>query len=216
MPENNQRGNIKKILAAFGVVGPLIAIIGSITAMLASASWFNWLNNHLSDLGHPFMIGGSHGIPGSNPAATFFNGGLIIGGFVTLLFAFRIIIDQREKSSRLGILGGLVFAIATIFLMFVGIFNEASGSIHFAFSVMFFAALLMAGILYGSRLIRESDTRLIGYIAIISAIISGFLWTLTFGFPEIPPWTAFAIPETVSALTSFLWIALLSIRMIKH
>lgn len=215
MYRNAQRGKIQKTIAIGGIAGPLMIIIGSLAAIMVSASWFSWLSNHISDLGHPFMVGGSQGTSGINSASIFFNGGLIIGGFVILLFAFLLILYEHEQSSRLGILGCSVLATGSIFLVLVGIFNESAGILHFLVSAMFFVCLLLGGLLYGARLIQTPDTRLIGYIAIISAVISGILWVISFGFPQLAPWTAFAIPETFSVLTSFLWMGMLSIRILK-
>lgn len=212
---NSQRGRIQKTIAIGGIAGPLAVIIGSLAAVMVSASWFSWLSNHMSDLGHPFMIGDSQGTSGINSASIFFNGGLIIGGFVVLLFAFLLILYEREQSSKPGVLGCSVLATGAIFMILVGILNESAGPIHFIVSVAFFACLLLGGLLYGVKLTRTSDTRLIGCVAIVSAIIGSILWTISFGFPQLAPWTAFAIPETVSVLISFVWIGMLSIKIIK-
>lgn len=220
MTGNSQVSRIRKNIPILGIAGPLVVAFSTIAALMVSLSWFSWLGSHMSDLGHPFMMGGSQGTAGFNLASVFFNSGLVLGGIIMFVFALLLILIEREKSSLIGMAGCSLLALGAVFMMLVGILNEAAGPVHFIVSVIFFAFLLLGGLIYGFRLIQKPsnriDARLAGCIGIISAITGGVLWSLSFGFPHITPWTAFAIPETISVVMSFAWIILLSISMLRQ
>jgi hypothetical membrane protein len=189
-------------------------LIGILAAILMSASWFNWVTKALSDLGHPYMLGGSGGDPGVNYAAPIFNGSLIACGLITLPLAIRLIVLQRGLKSALGILGGILLIIAQVFLIGIGIFNEAFAGIHFAVSVGFFVNILLFGLVYGVMMMRVQKTRLFGIYTFILAFASAAIWILY--FTPFSPWTGPAIPETISAVATLAWVFPLCIRLYRQ
>jgi len=200
--------------AIAGIVGPLVAFIGIAVAIFMSASWFNWVNSALSDLGHPYMLGGSGGIPGLNLAAPIFNLSLIACGLITLPLAFRIIVLQRDLKSILGLLGGILLIVAEVFLIGIGIFNESAGSIHFWVSVGFFVNILLFGLVYGIMMMRAQKTRLFGVYTFMLAFVSAAIWILY--FTPLKPWSGAAIPEVISAVATLAWVFPLCIRLYRQ
>jgi hypothetical membrane protein len=194
-----------------GIIGPLIAYIGIAVAILM-ASWFNWFDHALSDLGHPWMLGGSDGIPGINNSAPLFNASLIIAGLFTLVLTIWLIRYQYFERSVIGLIAAILLTIAQFFLIAIGVFHEGFGSIHFAVSVGFFVTLLLAGMIYGIRLMQEKSTQIFGILALILALISAIIWVAYYTIPL--PFTGQAIPEIISAVTAFIWVFPLCIRLI--
>lgn len=194
-----------------GIIGPLIALVSIIIAIYL-APWFNWFTNALSDLGHPWMIGGSNGTPGYNPSAPVFNTGLILAGLITLILTVWLIRYQFFERSIIGIIAAIILTIAQFFLIGIGVFHEGFGSVHFTVSLGFFVTLLIAGMIYGIRLMLESPTRLIGAIALILALISAIIWVAY--YMNLLPFTGVAIPEIISAITAIIWVYPLCFKLV--
>jgi hypothetical membrane protein len=76
----------------------------------------------------------------------------------------------------------------------------------------FFVTLILAGIIFGIRLMLEKQTRIFGIFAFILAIISMLVWVVYYlGFTIF---TGVAIPEIISALAAIIWVIPLCIRII--
>lgn len=196
-----------------GILGPLIALIGIIAA-IAISPWFNWFTNALSDLGHPTMIGGSNGVPGLNPAASIFNTSLILSGLFTLVLTLWLIRHQLFEVSVIGVIAGILLTIAQFFLIAIGVFHEGFGFTHFVVSLGFFVTLLLAGMIYGVRLMQEKHLQLIGIIAFILALISALIWVAY--YLSVLPFTGVAIPEIISAITAIIWVYPLCILLLMQ
>lgn len=194
-----------------GIIGPLIALIGIVAAILVSP-WFNWFTNALSDLGHPWMLGGSNGTPGLNPAAPIFNTSLSFAGLITLMMTVWLIRHQVFERSVIGIIAAILLTIAQFFLIGIGIFHEGFGYTHFVVSVGFFVTLLIAGMIYGVRLMQERHLRLIGIMAFILALVSALTWVAY--YLNVLPFTGVAIPEIISAITAIIWVYPLCILLL--
>jgi hypothetical membrane protein len=194
-----------------GIIGPLIAITGITVAILISP-WFNWFDNALSDLGHPWMLGGSNGVPGYNPAAPIFNAGLIITGLITLVLTLWLIRYEYFERSSLGVIAAILLTISQFFLIGIGVLHEGYGNLHFIVSLGFFVTLILAGIVFGIRLMLEKETRIYGIFAFILAFISMLVWVVYYlGFTIF---TGVAIPEIISAIAAMIWVFPLCIRII--
>ena len=194
-----------------GIIGPVIALIGIALAIWVSP-WFNWFNNALSDLGHPTMLGGSNGVPGLNPAAPIFNTSLILTGLVTLILTVWLIRYQVFERSIIGVVAAILLTISQFFLIGIGVFHEGFGYTHFIVSVGFFVTLLIAGMIYGVRLMQEKHLRIIGIMAFILALISALIWVAY--YLTLLPFTGVAIPEIISAVTAMVWVFPLCVLLI--
>lgn len=212
MKENSLFGKLtsSRFAAVCGILGPIVALTGILVAIGMSASWFNWFDNALSDLGHPYMLGGTSGIPGVNLAAPVFNIGLIACGIITLPLAFRLIL-QKDHKSILGSIGGALLLTSQFFLIGIGVFSEAFGDLHFYVSVGFFVTVLLFGMLYGITMILEPETRWMGIMAFILAFIGAVFWAAY--IVGLVPFSGVAIPEIVSAAAVIVWVIPLCVRL---
>ncbi len=194
-----------------GIIGPLIAISGIAIAIFVSP-WFNWFANALSDLGHPWMLGGSNGTPGYNPAAPIFNSALSLAGLVTLVLTIWLIRYEYFERSTFGVIAAVLLMVSQFFLIGIGIFHEGYGELHFIVSLGLFVHLIIAGMLFGIRLILDKETRIFGISAFILAFISMLVWVLY--YLDLTVFTGVAIPEIVSAIAAMIWVYPLCIRII--
>ena len=215
MKDNSLLGKFtsSRFAAVCGILGPLIAFTAILVAIGVSASWFSWFDNALSDLGHPFRLGGSSGTPGVNLAAPIFNSGLIACGIITLPLAFRLIL-QRDHKSIIGSVGGIFLLVSQFFLIGIGVLNEAFGDLHFIVSVGFFVTVLLFGMIYGVTLALASETRWFGVVAFLLAIVGAVFWVAY--FLDLVPWSGVAIPEIVSAAAVIVWVIPLCIRLYRR
>ncbi len=212
MKDNSLLGKFtsSRFAAVCGILGPLIAFTAILVAIGLSASWFSWFDNALSDLGHPFRLGGSSGPLGVNLAAPIFNSGLIACGIITLPLAFRLIL-QRDHKSIIGSVGGVFLLVSQFFLIGIGVLHEAFGDLHYIVSVGFFVTVLLFGMIYGVTLALSSETRWFGVVAFLLAIVGAVFWVAY--MLSLVPWSGVAIPEIVSAAAVVGWVIPLCIRL---
>ncbi|MFX0077748.1 MAG: DUF998 domain-containing protein [Candidatus Hermodarchaeota archaeon] len=200
--------------AICGILGPLIGFASIAIAISLSPSWFNWWTNALSDLGHPGMLGGLNGTPGLNPAAPYFNGGLILTGIVTIIFCTHLLMFFYLRRNIIGIIGTFLFMISMTLLALVGVYHEALLLPHAIAAMGFFFTLFICTIILGIALVRIPSTRIEGIIALIMGVIITI--TLFVGFSDLAPWTGAAIPEIILAIAGFIWIVPVCIRMYQR
>ncbi|MDO8123613.1 MAG: DUF998 domain-containing protein [Candidatus Hermodarchaeota archaeon] len=200
--------------AICGILGPLIGFASIAIAIGLSPTWFNWWINALSDLGHPAMLGGLNGTPGLNPAAPYFNGGLILTGIVTIIFCTHLLMFFYLRKNIIGMIGTFLFMISMAFLALVGVYHEALLFPHAIAALGFFFTLFICSIILGIAFVRNPSTRIEGIIALIMGVIITI--TLFVGFSNLVPWTGAAIPEMIMAIAGFIWIIPVCIRMYRY
>jgi len=152
--------------------------------------WFSWSNNALSDLGV------------SGPAATIFNSSLIVGGTLSFIFSLGV---RKVLPSKFGWLGVILFAVASLSLIGIGVFPETAGRIHTYFSTAFFALLGLSLLANGSALLLSS--RKLGSFTILLGVVSGVVWLF--------PHRGVAIPEFISALGGSIWSAVMGAKLLR-
>ena len=180
---------MQRIGAASGVLAPIFAFICIVIA-IATYPQFSWINNALSDLG---IIKGVTGIV--------FNFGLVACGFLSFNFALFGMYPSF-RGNLLGKIGTGVFAIATIALICIGIFNESFSPTHYLVSVAFFVFLpISLLIITGAFAVRHQARMAI--FTIFVAIIAAAPWVLHF---LIHYASDVAIPEIISGLAGATWI----------
>jgi hypothetical membrane protein len=170
--------------ALLGLVAPLIAIF-FIAVSIALSPWFNWGTNALSDLGHS----------GNSEVAPLFNFGLLLSGFLTIVFAVKSFRNHAKYTSYVLTLVGLA-------LQLVATFDEVYKPLHFQVSVLFFVALGFASISY---FIEKRSV-----LAIAALIIGAVSWIL-YGL-EIYS-AGIAVPETVSSMATVTWVMLAALKI---
>lgn len=178
-----------KTASILGVISGVWSVI-SILIAISVSPWFSWVSNALSDLG-------------VSPAALIFNQGLIVSGFLALIFAlshFKIV-----KSSLGGRVGNVFLVLAAVSLIGIGVFTEDFTPHHFIFSVLFFVFVLFAFLSYGAGFLFEMNCKWLGVYCIVFGVIGIIAWAL-------PVWDGVAIPEAITAFPAALFIAILGLK----
>lgn len=191
--------------ALVGFLAPLVALICIFVAIAISPD-FLWTDNALSDLGHYTRID-----IGPNPEirAIIFNSGLVITGIMMLIFTLPLVKNMEKPLTKFGM---LVFVIAELFLIGIGIFSENFGSIHFLVSVGFFFSFPFAMWFVGIDWMWRGKIRAFALLSIALPFGSIFLW-----YQQVvaPIWSGVAIPEMVTALTAICWIWAINLFIIQ-
>ncbi len=190
---------LKKIGAACGLAVPIVAFTCIGIAIISYAE-FSWVNNALSDLG---VVAGITG--------PVFNSGLFTAGLLGFLFAVMGLFSYF-KGSNVGRAGAMVFAVATIWLMAIGIFNESFRPIHYIVSVLFFVTLPIAFWVITAALYLRRKVGL-AVFTLVASFVAAAPWILYYTIHYVPN---VAIPETISGLTGSIWVIIISIKMLKN
>ncbi len=189
---------LQKTGAACGFALPIIAF-GAITAAILSWNQFSWTQNALSDLGV---------VPGVTAAV--FNSGLFIAGVLGLLFSVLGLFSYF-RDTKVGKVGALVFGVATVWLIAIGIFNENFRPTHFIVSVLFFATLPIALWVITAALYKRREVKL-AIFTLVASFVAAAPWILLYTIHYVPN---VAIPESISGLTGCVWVVVLSYRVLK-
>jgi hypothetical membrane protein len=184
--------------ASAGIVAPIIGF-SCILIAIASYPSFSWTDNALSDLGI---------IPGIT--GPLFNFGLVVSGVLALNFALFGLLTYFEKS-WVGKIGAAVFAVSTLALIAIGIFNESFSPTHYLVSVAFFmltplSLFIMTCALW---LVKQRGTAV---FTVLVGVVAALPWLLLFAFNYVPN---VAIPESVSGIAVSVWAIVLGKRMLK-
>lgn len=183
------------------ICGGIAPFVTFACILLAVASYpeFSWTNNALSDLGI---------VPGVT--MILFNGGLIIGGILFTLFAYGLFSFMRE--SLLGRTGAFVFALATISIICIGIFNEHFRPTHFIVSVALFTFMPISFfILTGAFWTNRQKSLSIFTLAV--GLTAAAIWILEYTIWYVPH---VAIPEFTSGLLGATWVLVIVNKMLKN
>jgi len=170
--------------ALFGLVAPLTAIIFIVVSIVLSP-WFSWGSNALSDLGHSV----------DSEVSPLFNFGLLLSGFLTILYSITSFRNHAKYTSYFLVLTGLS-------LQLVATFDEVYGSLHFQVSVLFFVALCFASISY----VVEKRS-----VLAVTALVIGLCSWILYGL-EIYS-AGIAVPETISSMATVTWVMLSALRI---
>jgi len=169
----------------FGVVGPLVAYLFTGVSIMLSP-WFSWWRNALSDLGHA----------SKSSVAPIFNFGLMLAGLLVLLYAVTALRRHARYTSY--------YSLASAFMLqLVATFNEVYGSLHFAVSVLFFASLALASIVYAVE--RRSILAMVAFLIGLSTWVLYWAGVYSAGV---------AVPEAISTIAVVSWIILSALRII--
>jgi hypothetical membrane protein len=170
--------------ALFGVAGPLVAYV-FVGASIASAPWFSWWNNTLSDLGYALR----------SESAPYFNFGLLLAGLLIAVYAVTVFWKYAKYAS--------LFLLMTAFaLQLVAVFDEVYGQLHGTVSIIFFVFLILSCLVYG---IEKRSV-----LGALSFTIGLGSWVLYWG--RIIH-TGVAVPEIISATAAISWVVLSALRI---
>jgi len=179
--------------ALLGILAPLVAIF-FIAVSIVLSPWFSWGSNALSDLGRSAATDGAS----NSEVAPLFNFGLLLCGFLMILYSFTSFRKHAKYTSYVLVIVGLS-------LQLVATFDEVYGSLHFLVSVMFFAALGFASISYAVE-----KRSVLAFAALAIGSVSWILYGLDMYSAGI------AVPETVSSMAAVTWVMLSALRIYFH
>ncbi|MDR2699934.1 MAG: DUF998 domain-containing protein [Nitrososphaerota archaeon] len=190
---------LQKIGAVCGFVVPIVAF-GCISAAVVSYPEFSWTNSTLSDLG--VVFGGV--------TAPFFNFGLFTTGLLCFFFG-AIGLFSYFKDTVIGKIGAVVFVMAAVWLMVIGVFNESFWPAHFIVSVLFFITLPVGLWLLTVALNFKHEVKL-AVFTLVSSFTAVVPWIFYFIVHYVPN---VAFPETISAVAGSVWVIVLSYKIFK-
>ena len=188
----------QRIGAATGILAPIIAFTCILVA-IASYPQFSWTNNALSDLGV---------VPGIT--GPLFNFGLYTCGVLGLDFAILGLFAYLGKN-WIGKIGAAVFAVVTIALICIGIFNESVRPTHYFASVAFFVLLPISLFIITAALSVQRQARMAAFTILI-CIAAAIPWIIYFALHYV---SGVAIPEFISGLAGAIWIIMVGYKMLK-
>jgi hypothetical membrane protein len=174
----------------FGILAPLIAII-FIVASIVLLPRFSWWNNALSDLGRSATTE----VAPKSEVASLFNFGLLLSGFLTILYSITSFRNHAKYTSYVLVIVGLS-------LQLVATFDEVYDPLHFQVSVLFFVALGFASISYAVE-----KRSILAFAALIIGSVSWILYGMEIYRAGI------AVPETISSMATVTWVMLSALRI---
>jgi len=184
---------VLRLAGFFGIIAPLFGLL-IVASSVWLSPWFNWTGNALSD------IGGSAGFE-----AIVFNSGLAMVGALMMMFSTGLF--EMTKGDMLGQIGGMMFLIASILLIAIGVINITIEPWHKYVSIGFFMALPLSVIIIGAFCLRKK-MKFYALLSFGTAVLAAGMWFL--------PWTAAAIPEALSVAYLGVWEMLLGYWMYKR
>ncbi len=190
--------NAMRTGAIAGFAAPILGF-ACILAAIASYASFSWTDNALSDLG---VVSGL--------TCSVFNFGLVAAGALAFMFAVLGLFRSCGKNWA-GKLGSAVFAVASVALVCIGVFNESYSPTHYLVSVAFFTLAPIALFILTCTFCINRQ-RGIGAFTFAIGAIAALPWILEFTVSYVP---GVAIPETLSGLAVSTWVIVLSAKMLR-
>jgi hypothetical membrane protein len=193
----NRSLKLIRVAGLSGITGSILPLL-IILASTELEKTFSWNKNALSDIG-------------VSSSAWLFNGALIAGGLLNLLFAFGLR-KYLVKTSWIRI-GVSLIIVSSISLALVGVFTENYSIIHglVALGYLLLTPFGLMCIGWGEKS-REFGkiSRLLGITALLAIIglpIITFVANLQIGF---------AVPEFIESLLISIWIFWVSLKLLHN
>lgn len=180
----------RRLLERLRIMGLVSALSGwlVIAAAISRNPWFVFTDNAFSDLGGPLA---------NDPWV--FNNGMILTGFMIVLFAFHLVYASMNKPSTVG--GGFM-VITGIFLTLIGFFPSGTQH-HFFVSVWFFTQADLTLMAWGVGLMGLERWRNQGRLFLALSIVGPILLFLI-------PWPSIAAAEAYGIIIMNVWVALMT------
>jgi len=156
---------------------------------------FSFWDGSLSDLG-------------MGATAPLFNGGLVVGGILSIVFYGALWVKDWKGMGLPRKAGAVLQPLSLGFMLNVGIFTESFGRFHFYLAVAFFVLLTVGTFLLGLSMVRDPEVRFPGFVALVIVIIGAASWF-------IPRGDGLAIPEVISSLPYMVWMSAMAVRRLR-
>ena len=179
----------EKNYVLLGIIGPFVVYISILVSIMFSP-WFSWQSDALSDLGHSVK----------SEAAPIFNLGLLLTGFLTIIYAVTVLKKHAKYSS-------ICLTASAIILQLVATFDEVYGSLHNTVAVLFFVSIWITSV------VNAIEKR--SLLALMAFIVGFSSWILY----EMEVYSAgIAVPEIISfaAVATVLQLSAIKIYLKKH
>jgi len=176
----------ERIYASLGIIGPLLAYL-FIGISIASAPWFRWSKNALSDLGYALRL----------ESALYYNFGLAAAGLLIAIYAVTSLMNEAKYA-------GLCLASSAFVLQLVAVFDEIYGRAHMLVSVIFFVLLLLASLIYAVE-----KRSIIAGISFAVGLCAWILYWMKIYRAGV------AVPEIISATAAISWIILSALETLR-
>jgi hypothetical membrane protein len=173
-------------------------MFSTLTVALTVSPWFDWDADALSFLG---MAG--------RPSSPLFNGGLISGGILTLIFSLGIVERFQHPITRAG---AIILPISSIALASIGVFPYPGPS-HEVAAVVFFLSLPIAMFVIGTGFLVQHKWKF-GIATIPVGAITIILCIMTIAIMAQDS-SAVAISEVLFSLTISGWVIFFSIMLLR-
>ena len=180
-----------------GILTPVLAFTFIGSAIVAYPQ-FSWVDNALSDLGV---------VPGIT--STLFNFGLFVSGFFSFNFAIGLYKFLNKHAT--GKIGAIIFILASLSLIGIGVTPENIRPFHYIFSVAFFSLVPISLLVIASYFLVMRQKPLAAFTLLI-AILAATPWVLFFQIQYVQ---GVAIPELLSALAGAVWSVVIGWKMFK-
>jgi hypothetical membrane protein len=192
-----QTPKLIRIAGISGIISSILPLVMILASTVLEKS-FSWNKNALSDIG-------------VSQTAWLFNGALIVGGLLNLLFAIGLR-NYLGKTNWLKI-GVSLLIVSSISLSLVGVFTENYNAIH-VFVALGYLLLAPLGLLCISR---GEESRQFGKVSLTLGIIA---LLAIFGLPVITFAAnlkiGFAVPEFAEALLLSIWTFGVSLKLLRN
>jgi len=185
---------VRRITAVCGIISQLVGFTVLLVAV-SSSPWFSWTENHIS----------AFGVEGS--AKTLFNGGLILVGIFSLIFAIGL--GWCLLSGRLGQLAVVSLILGSIAVFDMGVFPRTWDFMHGASTIAFFTGITLALLFIGMAAIAASRTAW-GLLSITAAVLMAAPQLI------LGPLSGGAIRQLLAYLPWSLWTITLGVMLMMN
>ncbi len=185
---------VRRITGVCGIISQVVGITALLVAV-SSSPWFSWTENHISVFG----------VEGS--AKTLFNGGLILAGIFSLIFAIGL--GWCLLSGGLGQLAVVSLILGSIAVFDMGVFPRTWDFMHGASTIAFFVGITLALLFIGMVAIAAS--RMIWGLLSITAAVLVAVPQLVLG-----PLSGGAIVQLLAYLPWSLWTIALGVMLLVN
>lgn len=194
--------------AYFGYLAPIVGL-GSVTLATLIDPQFSWQSRSLSSIGEAtnqslFALGSPDQI-----AFLLFNGGLVVGGVLGVVFMYGLWLSEVEPKPVYGYvaLGATLASMAGVGIAYL---HGPLNAIHLLFATMLFFSLTFTLWFFGTGRVIQGRTRY-GLAWIWTANVHAVFWVVWIMLEGLvwtndSYWTWFAIPEYVGALLISAWM----------
>ena len=167
-----------------GLLAPVVAFLGIVTAAYLNRSWWRFTENSLSDLGRLGL-----------PHNWIFSGALVLTAVLALYYAWGLWETASNAAEKTG---AATFIVGLLFLMAIGLFPEGT-SPHYYVSWGFFLASAAGIAIFGAGFILSGKKKLgLATFVLLAAGIPLTFWAKGH-------FTGVAVAETVGAMSIALW-----------